>query len=91
MLSDDEKHGQELSQHEINVMVSKRLGALEEKVVVIEERQGEQEEELRGLKYDHRVFRDYMMEEQRGWRMMKTMGVVFCVGWVMVIIWVALR
>jgi hypothetical protein len=35
MLSDDEKHGLELSQHEINAMVSKRLGALEEKVVVM--------------------------------------------------------
>lgn len=92
MLSDDEKtQVQELDQKEINKMVSKRLSALEEKVVVIEERQGEQEEELRGLKYDHRVFRDYMVEDQRGWRMVKTAGVVFCVGWVLMIIWVVLK
>jgi hypothetical protein len=86
MYADDEKHLTD-AQAEINSLIDRRVSALEERVMKVEITQAEDHEEIVGMRHDLRFVRDYVMEDQRGWRWFQTTLVIVGVGFWIGLIW----
>jgi hypothetical protein len=88
MISEDEQDVGELKK--LLGQTIERVTNVESDVRKIQVRQDEQEEEIKEVKYDLRAFKRVVMENNRGWNVAKTLGIVGGAGVAFGIIWVLL-
>jgi hypothetical protein len=86
MYADDEKRLEE-AQSEFNTLLERRVSALEERVAKVEVNQAEDHEEIVSMRYDMRFVKNYIIEDQRGWRWLQTFVVVTGLVFTFGVIW----